>query len=103
LPVLVGEGNEIVWGSVADYQIQAPYKERLKLLITEYATAEAAQSHYAAYMAELGSGHGEMPATRLAGNANVFKLASTFIAVELKGKTICLVTGAKKRFSPQRV
>jgi hypothetical protein len=101
LPVLVGEGNEIVWGSVADYQIQAPYKERLKLLITEYATAEAAQSHYAAYMAELGSGHGEMPATRLAGNANVFKLASTFIAVELKGKTICLVTGAKKRFSPQ--
>lgn len=101
LQSLVGDGNEIVWGSVADYQIQAPFKERLKLLITEYPTAESAQSHFAAYTAELSSGRGEMPATRLAGSANVYKLANTFIACDLKGKTICLVTGAKKRFSPQ--
>lgn len=101
LPSLFGDTGEHplkIWGCVADYQITAPVKERLRMLLLEYPNEEIAAKRYASYMQNL---QANREATPLAGSSSVYRLATSYIGTELRGRFIGLVTGAKKRFSPQ--
>lgn len=96
-------GEECLTGCVADYQIQEPAKERLKLLLVEYGEQKQAAGRYNDYINALCESRKEDPATRQGETINLFKIGPSYVAVELRGNTIALVSGARKRYSPQMV
>lgn len=84
---------------VADYQMREPAKERLRLMLIEYATAAEAEASYSAFVTALCEGHDQDPVERLARPSNQFRNGSSFLDVEQRGNYILLVTGARKKYS----
>lgn len=84
---------------VADYQMREPAKERLRLMLIEYANAAEAEASYGAFVTALCEGHDQDPVERLARPSNQFRNGSSFLDVEQKGNYILLVTGARKKYS----
>lgn len=97
--------SALVAGAIADYQIRDPYKERLKLMVLEFASEESARRHYQAYIYRLletrSKKRADAQSPSPAQASNIVRVGENFLGIEVKGKLVVVVTGAKKRFSPQ--
>ncbi len=74
--------------AVADYQMQEPYPERLKLLYVEYADANSASRAFYQYMSEF---HGDQAADDVqpqVGADELFKVGNTYLLCKLAGSQL---------------
>ncbi|CAN5419617.1 hypothetical protein BH10CYA1_BH10CYA1_02420 [soil metagenome] len=88
-----------VGGGIADYQFQAPFRERMKLLVVDYGNDTAAAQVYQKYVASIEEQHQNVSPTDVESRA-LFKLANSFLLCELRSQKIVLITGARKRSAP---
>ena len=66
-------------GALADYQTQEPYRERLKLLLLQFATSEAANKAYIDYVAALQEQHSPLASGSATPQSSFLKsLVSTY-------------------------
>ncbi len=93
--------------AVADYQMQFPYPERLKLLYVEYNNANAASSAFYDYTGNLQSTNkgasGDRDPLEEAGGlptSCLFKVMGGYMLCELRGQELILISGARKKTSP---
>lgn len=104
-PFATAADSALVAGAIADYQIRDPYKERLKLMVLEFSSEESARRHYQAYIYRLLETRAKKRADAQSPSAeqasNIVRVGENFLGIEVKGKLVVVVTGAKKRFSPQ--
>jgi len=92
-----------VVGCVADYQIQEPAKERLKLLVLSFRSQVDAATNYQKFLEAIGVAHDDNVSTMVNQPINVIKSGHTYIAIEQRGADLLMITGARKRFSPALV
>ena len=85
--------------AVADYQMQAPYPERLKLLYVEYADANSASRAFYQYMSEFQGDQAANDTQPQAGTDELFKVGNSYLLCKLAGPRLIAVSGAKKRAS----
>ncbi len=85
--------------AVADYQVQYPYPERLKLLFVDYADYAAAMSAYDGYIEALEEG-GSLEREDPSIKADVLlKINGTYLLCGLRGQRLVIVSGARKKES----
>lgn len=92
--LLIEKGKGAV---TADYQISAPYSERLKLLLIDYGTKALASSAFVAYkqnLAEIGKMQTE------SAEGFLTKVSGGFLKAQLEGAQIVVIAGARKKSSP---
>jgi hypothetical protein len=89
--------EKILDGVVADYQMQEPNRERVKLLLARFASPESANKAYAAYLSPLEEQHKPQSFDNSLSQANLFKVSSSFLLVQLKGSEVLVITGARKK------
>jgi len=92
-----------VVGCVADYQIQEPAKERLKLMVLSFRSQADAATNYQKFLEAIGVAHDDNVSTMVNRPVNVIKSGHTYIAIEQRGADLLMITGARKRFSPALV
>ncbi|MBP9092841.1 hypothetical protein KBI23_17590 [bacterium] len=94
--------KQVKLACVADYQMRDPVKERVKLLLVDYGgNAKAAAASYQSYINALCQSRDENPDLRLAQDSNQFRNGATFTEIQLHGSRIFMVTGARKKYSPE--
>jgi hypothetical protein len=99
-PYVATLGSEkMQMGAIGDYQLQEPYRERLKLLIAQYANPGAAAHVYAQYVGQLEDQHKPENLEGLTYQSMVYKLTSGHILCQLRGQTLIIITGARKKNS----
>lgn len=81
---------------VADYQFQAPFRERMKMLLVEYGNSTLAAQAFNQYVQALQGQHPNI-IPEDDGSTALFKLASTYIYCQLKAQRLLIITGAHKR------
>lgn len=86
-------------GGIADYQYQAPFRERMKLLVIDYGNSTAAAQAYQQYVQSIEEQHQNVSPSDVQNRA-LFKLANSFLLCELREQRILLVSGARKRAAP---
>jgi hypothetical protein len=86
-------------GGIADYQFQAPFRERMKLLILDYPSPAAAAEAYESYTAALQEQHPNIAPNDVAQHA-LYKMANGYFVCELHSQRILLITGARKKSAP---
>lgn len=86
-------------GGIADYQYQAPFRERMKLLVVDYGNSAAAAQAYQQYVQSIEEQHQNISPADV-DNRALFKLANSFLLCELRQQRIVLVSGARKRAAP---
>jgi hypothetical protein len=91
--------EKIVEGAVADYKMQYPDRERVRLMLAQFSSPESASRAYNAYLLEVEAQHQPQPADGYLPQANVFKISGSFILCQLKGNEVLLITGARKKGS----
>lgn len=92
-----------VVGCVADYQMQEPAKERLKLMVLTFKTSSEAAERYKNFLTEMGVARNDGVSDLVNQPINVFKSGSTYLAIEQRGPDLLMIIGARKRFSPALV
>jgi hypothetical protein len=83
--------------AIADYQIQAP-PDRLKLLLIEYPTPQAALTAYYRYTGNFEE-HTVEVAAPFGGAASVYRVNKNFLLCQTRGSELVIITGARKRES----
>jgi hypothetical protein len=86
-------------GAIADYQLQEPDRERLKLLIAQYPNPIAAMHVYTKYISELEAQHKPENLEGLSYQSSVYKTTTGHILCQLRGQTFLIITGARKKNS----
>ncbi len=86
-------------GAIADYQLQEPCRERLKLLIAQYPNAGAAAHVYAVYTGQLEDQHKAENLDGLSYQSSAYKLTTGHILCQLRGPMLLVITGAHKKNS----
>lgn len=86
-------------GGLADYQYQAPFRERMKLLVVDYGNSTAAAQAYQKYVSSIEEQHPNISPTDVESRA-LFKMANTYLLCELRSQKILLISGARKRSAP---
>lgn len=86
-------------GGIADYQFQAPFRERMKLMVVDYGNAAAASQAYQQYVQSIEEQHPNISPSDVESRA-LFKMVSSYLLCELRGTRILLVSGARKRSAP---
>lgn len=83
---------------VADYQVQDPYPERLRLLYIDYGNDDLSMSAYARYMQAMGQL--QRPVSTVGGDhpSALFKLNKRFLYLEVKDRgRLVVISGARKK------
>lgn len=86
-------------GGIADYQYQAPFRERMKLLLVDYGSPAAAAQAYQQYIQSIEEQHQNISPTDVESRA-LFKMANSYLLCELRSQRILLISGARKRSAP---
>jgi hypothetical protein len=86
---------------IADYQVEVPVKERLRLAVLDCVDAACARSVYKSYIEGYCSVANKEPGDRLSRSNNSFKTGKGFFQVALKANQVLFVLGGKKDFSGQ--
>jgi len=86
-----------VEGSVADYRLEEPRRDRLKLLIAYYPTAQAASSAYGNYTATLAGQNKEKSVEGFTCPTTLFKIADCFLLCQLRDKQVIVINGARHK------
>ncbi|MGH9551550.1 MAG: hypothetical protein ACRD3W_19345, partial [Terriglobales bacterium] len=84
------------YAAVADYQVQLPYRERLKLMCVRYSDPGTAAQAYSNY---LNSFEGMKNLSQY--GTSLFKVGSSYFFCQQTGPQVILITGAHKKVSPQ--
>jgi hypothetical protein len=90
-------------GCVADYQMQEPTKERLKLLVLTFKMPSDAVVNYQNFLKQVAQARNTDASTMISQSINVFKTGATYLAIEQRGADLLMIIGARKRFSPALV
>lgn len=85
--------------AVADYQIQEPYRERLKLLVVIFPDAIQASQAYTQYVAQLQEQHDQVDLKGEQYLTSVFKIGTSFMLCQVRNCELSIVTGAHKKLS----
>ena len=85
-----------IGGGVADYQFQAPFRERMKLLVVDYGSSPAAEQAFHNFVDALQEQHPNIAPADGTPKA-MFKLANSFLLCELRAQRVIVITGARKR------
>jgi hypothetical protein len=88
-----------VHGAVADYQMQEPYRERLKLLVLRFASAAMASSSFAKYVGQLEEQHDPQDIEGCAYQTNIFKVGGTYMLCQVRDNELVIITGGRKKLS----
>jgi hypothetical protein len=91
--------EKLVTGAVADYQLQEPYRERLRLLLLCFASPELANQVYLNYIRPLEEQHPAQATDSFLPQGSIFKVSGLFLLVQLKGNALLVITGAHKKAS----
>ncbi len=84
-------------GAVADYRIEEPHRDRLKLLIAYYPTSQEASVIYANYVSILGAQNDEKSAEGFTYATSLFKVSDSFLLCQLRDKHIVVIKGARHK------
>jgi hypothetical protein len=84
-------------GAVADYRIEEPHRDRLKLLIAYYPTAQAASMIYANYISTLAHQNDEKSAEGFTYATTLFKVSDSYLLCQLRDKQIVVIKGARHK------
>jgi hypothetical protein len=88
-----------VQGAVADYQMQEPYRERLKLLVLRFASPAMASSSFSKYVGQLEEQHDAQDIEGFTYQTNIFKVGGTFMLCQLRANELVIITGSRKKLS----
>jgi len=91
--------EHITTGVVCDYKMQEPYRERLKLLLLQFASQELANKAYVGYLSALQEQHKPQSLDNFMPQSNLFKISGSFLLVQLNGNEVVVITGARKKTS----
>lgn len=86
-------------GGIADYQYQAPFRERMKMLVVDYGSSTVAAQAYQKYVASIEEQHPNISPTDVENRA-LFKMVNSYLLCELRSQKIVLISGARKRSAP---
>lgn len=89
--------EKIVVGVVADFIMQEPDRERMKLLLVRFDSPLSANKAYASYLAALEEQHKAVSFDNYVPQSNLFKVSGSFLLVELKSDQVLVITGARKK------
>lgn len=81
--------------AIADYQFVSPNRERLKLVLIEYADPKTALQSYQDYVGNLMGSH----SCQSTGNTAMFKMQESYLYCQITGSRMLLVSGAHKSAS----
>lgn len=81
--------------AIADYQFLSPNKERLKLVLIEYADAKTALQAYQDYVGNLMGSH----SCQSTANSAMFKMPESYLYCLFAGNRMMLISGAHKSAS----
>ncbi len=81
--------------AIADYQFVSPNRERLKLVLIEYADPKTALQSYQDYVGNLMGSH----SCQSTGNTAMFKMPESYLYCQITGSRMLLVSGAHKSAS----
>ena len=84
-------------GAVADYKMEEPHRDRLRLLIASYPSAQIAGMTYAKYVGALGSQNKEKSVEGFSWSTSLFKVNDTFVLCQQRDKQVIVITGARHR------
>jgi hypothetical protein len=91
--------EKIVTGVVADYKMQEPDRERVKLLLVRFASPEFANKAYVSYLGALEEQHKAQSFDNYVPQSNLFKVSGSYLLVRLKADEVLVITGARKKSS----
>lgn len=99
--------NNASAAAVADYQLQAPYPERLKLLCIDYKDQRAALNAYDGYISAMHdtkrADRAETPSAgggSISGSNALFKLNGTYLFCCVSNGRLSVISGARRKQSP---
>ncbi len=84
-------------GAVADFKLEEPHRDRLKLLIACYPTAAEANMTYAKYTGTLSSEHDEKSVEGFTYSTALFKVSDCWLLCQLRDKQIIVINGARHK------
>ncbi|PWT94302.1 MAG: hypothetical protein C5B53_13475 [Candidatus Melainabacteria bacterium] len=88
-----------VHGAIADYQMQEPYRERLKLLVLRFASPAVASLSFSKYVGQLGEQHDEQDLEGFTYQTSIFKVGGTFMLCQIRNDELVIITGSRKKLS----
>ncbi len=86
-------------GAIADYKLEYPDRDRLKLMIANYPSALEAVKTYDNYVDTLRTMHKEKSIEGYSSPAVLFKLENCFLFCQLRNNQIIVINGAKHKDS----
>jgi hypothetical protein len=98
-PFVATLGTATLHGAIADYQVQEPYRERLKLLVLQFANPGSCSSTYTRYVAQLEEQHDLQDIGGLSYQTNVYKVGNTYMLCQMRGDEMVVITGGRKKLS----
>ena len=84
-------------GAVADYRIEEPNRDRLKLLIAYYSSAQEAGLAYANYVSTLRDQNKEKSVDGFSCPTSLFKISDYFLLCQLRDKQVIVINGARHK------
>jgi hypothetical protein len=84
-------------GAVADYKIEEPHRDRLKLLVAYYRSAQEAGMIYGRYVSTLRTQNKEKSVDGFSCPTSLFKVSDTFVLCQLRDQQIIVINGAKHK------
>lgn len=85
------------YGAIADYQVQEPYRARLKFLILQFANPTDATSTFTRYIGQLEEEHDQQEVGGLDYQSSVFKVGNTFMLCQIRNAEMIVITGGRKK------
>jgi hypothetical protein len=86
-------------GAIADYRIEEPHRDRLKLLIAYYQTNQQASATFANYVSVLSNQNDEKSAEGFSGATSLFKIGDSYLLCQLRDRRIIIIKGARHKDS----
>jgi hypothetical protein len=83
--------------AVADYKLEEPRPERLRLMVIDYDTPDAANLAYRNYLGALSS----LRIKTQSSTSVMIKLSDRYLLCQQWGQKVILIAGSRNRLSPQ--
>lgn len=82
----------------ADYQFASPISERLGLLVINYKSPSLAQASFKSYVDNITAMSNKV--LQRTENEALCRVSDSFLMCQLNGQRLCVISGARKKFSP---
>lgn len=89
----------LLLGAIADYKVEFPDRDRLKMLLAQYESPDKARAVFNNYLTVLSNGHKQKHTEELNQSIALFKVGNYFLLCALQNRSIIVINGARHKDS----